>query len=120
MNDPQKNMRELETLRDELDDACARIAHQIDMAKARSIEGDYSDPVWFQRTVHALRMKRKLYNRTLQEISFLKKDQRRKYNSSTERFFVSVAKRRLDRELFTEIMDEANDMADLAKSGNST
>jgi hypothetical protein len=36
------------------------IQQQISEAKARAFQGDYSDPDWFQRANHSLRMKKRL------------------------------------------------------------
>ncbi len=113
----ETQLRELEAARDRLEDECSGIAHQIDMAKARAVDGEYSDPVWYRKAQHALRMKRKEYNATLRLVAELKRAQRRVEHNSNERWFVKVAKRRLDEEVFASIWEEASGLAGAARCG---
>lgn len=89
----------------------ASLKSQIDTAKAKAATcGDYSDREWFNRINYALRMTGKEHQQVIREIGERNKLVRREQGSRVEKKFIEVARRRLDGELFSSIMEEARDV----------
>lgn len=86
----------------------AEVKTQIDFAKSEAAEnGNYSDPDWFNRARHAVRMKGREHQLIQAELGKRKKDERRAFNAKAERCFIDAARRRLEPELFADLWAEA-------------
>jgi hypothetical protein len=95
---------------DDLLENIAGIKAQLEAAKGKAVaNGEYSDPDWFSRAQFALRMKGREHQMILTEIAARRKEEKRKANDTVERRFIDVARRRLDPELFGELMREAQE-----------
>ena len=93
----------------------ARLKMQIDGAKAHCAQtGDYSDADWYNRANYALRMVAKEHQQCIREIGERNKRTKLENAARFERLFVEIARRRLHRELFQEIFNEAQQERDEA------
>lgn len=111
-------MKDLSKLpREQLDSALAALAEQMAGIKAQldeakghaAVEGDYSDREWFNSARNALRIKGQLHQQVAQEIGRRNRLEKAQRANAREVHFVRIARRRLDPDLFREIMDEAKD-----------
>lgn len=106
----QSTDEELQARLDEVSEELASIRLQVDTAKSRArAQGEYSDPDWFHRAQFALRMKGQEHQRIQRELSRRKKRAREHADNSIGECFIRAAKRRLDEEVFTDIMAEAKE-----------
>lgn len=97
-----------------------QIKNQIEQAKLDAkLNGNYSDPDWFQRANHAARMLGREHQMLLLELAKRKKSTRRQFNTRLERAFMDTARLRLDPDLFRSILDEAYEIADTSTNGES-
>lgn len=88
----------------------AQIKSQLATAKGHAAStGDYADAGWFQRANHALRMKQIDLQQVMAERGQRKREATQARDESFGQRFIAVAKRRLDRDLFLSLVDEAND-----------
>lgn len=84
----------------------ASIRYQLEKAKSTvALDGEYSDPEWFRKATYALRMK----SAQVQAISVEMGRRKRMLQSTTETWFVRIARDILEDDLFQEIMDEAKE-----------
>lgn len=105
----QPPREELEAQREDLEFQIAAIKGQIEAAHARVYsEGTYADPDWYRRARFALRMKGAQHQHVLRELGRASKAVRVAHNSSRERQFVKVAKRRLAQETYESIWAEVD------------
>jgi hypothetical protein len=92
----------------------AEISAQLDAATAvLHATGEYADPTWFARARAAKRFIGAEHQRLLRHASELKK----RLERSAAPLFVEIARQRLDKELFSDILRDATaQAAALAKS----
>ena len=89
----------------ELEGEMDHIRSQIASAKARVAEtGEYSDRGWFIRANDALRHK----GREAQRIQWLIGKAKKKLSSTFEQQFIAAARRRLQPDVFAELINEAH------------
>lgn len=90
----------------------ANIKTQLRAAKSdAAATGEYSDRQWFISANHALQMKGREHQMVIQELGARRKEERRAHNTSKTEAFVRAARRRLDPELFADLMREADEQA---------
>lgn len=100
----------LDEQNDLLMEKLAHLKSQIEGAKANAAAtGDYSDRDWYNRANLAYRMVAKEHQTCLREIGERNRARRRANGDSVDRRFISIARHRLDPDLFKSIMDEAMD-----------
>lgn len=88
----------------------ASIRTALDTAKSNAIvDKQYSDKDWFNRTKFALRMTGIEHQAITRELGKRSKEDRQRRNDSMERRFMQVAKRRLNHELFMDMVAEAEE-----------
>lgn len=98
----------LDEQNDILMEKIAHLKSQVNGAKADAASGNgYSDNDWFNRASHALRMTQIEHQKCLREIGDRNKAARHARGQTAANRFVDVARRLLDRETFSQIMDEA-------------
>ncbi len=88
----------------EMDDLKLKLETAEGIARASK---EYSDPVWYAKTKYNLRMKGREHQYLMVEIAQRKKAERAKPENSINWAFVKVSARRLEKDLFDEIMNEA-------------
>lgn len=99
----------LQQQNDALLDKIAGLKIQIDTASGKAASnGDYSDTEWYHRAKYALRMTQKEHQQVLREIGEQNRNQRASNGSHYETQFIAVCRRRLDPELFADILREVN------------
>lgn len=100
-------------LRQQLEALLDKIAHlkmQIDGAKAEAAAtGNYSDRDWYNRANHALRMAQKEHQQVQLEIGEQNRAKKREGAAAWEKAFIDAARRRLEPELFMELVAEARE-----------
>jgi len=94
---------DLLVLKDELDGEITAIRIQIEGAKVKAADGEYSDRTWWFKANAALKIK----GRQSQQIQNTLGRLRREKNRELEKCFVDVARTQLSQAQFEEIMDEA-------------
>lgn len=100
---------ELMTLRNEIQYKADAIKSQIEKAKRAE---ELSDPDWFQRAGEALRAASRQVQTLNTRMAIVRNEEKQKNikrASSVHEAFIEVARRRLDDELFWEIMHEAEE-----------
>ena len=108
MNFENMTTAELERLLRETTERLASIKTQLDFAKSdAAAAGDYSDRDWLNRARHAVRMSGLEHQLLMQELGKRRKAERRARNDALQNRFMEVARRRLDKGLFRELVAEA-------------
>lgn len=94
----------------------AEIKTQLDFAKSDAVEnGNYSNPDWFNRARHAVRMKGREHQLIQTELGRRKKGERRAFNTNMERYFIDAARRELEPHMFSRLWAEATANAERAR-----
>jgi len=110
MNLEEKSIELLQQELDQLQLDENKIKVQIEYAKQiANSQGIYSDAGWYSRAMYSLREKQRQIQKHLQEIAGRKKAFRRMINNSFERKFLQVCKKRLDKELYFDILRQVED-----------
>lgn len=100
----------LQQLRTDMELNLAKIRGQLEAAEAAvHISGEYADPDWYRRAKGALRFKGIEHQNILRELGARKRTELDDRQNSQGQAFIRAAKRRLDRALFLELLQEAND-----------
>jgi hypothetical protein len=104
----------METLRR----AIIEIESQLDAARAQVKQGgEYADPDWYHRATYAVKTKKQMYQRLQDELGVIKRKEKGTKGRVLGNCFIDVARRRLDEEVFSSILVEAQNEAD-ACNGN--
>ena len=104
MNDNIANMQdELKELQDTADS----IRFQLEMAKVRRKQGTPYNQEWFVKAEGKLRTVRRHVQDLQKQIGEARRVQRLAEAKNLEHKFLAVAKRRLDQELYEELVEEA-------------
>lgn len=101
---------ELQAEIEELTEAIAHIKGQLDRAAAELAEtGVYADRKWYVSAKYALRMKGAKHQRLLRYTADRKRQERKTKSQRFEQCFLASCRRRLNPELFAELMQEARE-----------
>ena len=91
----------------------AGIRSALDHAKGHYIAtGEYADPQWFAKASSAARLQGVLKNTIQGRISVLKRQERLRSTRVVAEYFVDIARHRLDKDLFWEMLNDAKKMRD--------
>lgn len=94
-------------LKIELDANIAQVTTQIDEARARAAaEGEYADRDWYHRASYA----KKRLGRLSQTLQLKIRELKGRREHDVTRYFVDAARRRLQPDVFHDLMTEALDM----------
>lgn len=88
----------------------ADIKGQIAAAKAQSINGNYSDPVWFAKANSALRYKQARHQELLRVLAAKRREKNAYKARAFEAAFITAARHVLDKETFASVWAAAMTM----------
>lgn len=109
------SLSKLEDQIEVLEDALDKIDGQLDGAKAdRIVTGNYRSAEWWARAKFARRSKSRRLQRLQAKAGHVRREQRQRQGKILASNFIDAARRRLDQDLFSEIMDEATDELEAA------
>lgn len=107
----------------EIEKDLGEIRLQIDTAKAKAINGDYSDPVWFAN-VHGAKKVQGLLSQMCQQrlrvLKELKKELEETQSQDRLRWFVEIASQELPEKTFKTLLRKAENAAKKAEEEKST
>jgi len=94
-------------------DEITKIRSRLEEAKANMRNGVYEDPDWFRRATYTLRAKGNDHQWLQRELGKRNREAKWKRANSIERFFLELARQRLDPVTFSDLLDEAIALTDI-------
>lgn len=106
-------LRDLEEQIAEIEEVIAAIRAKLEKARAEvHLSGEYADPDWYRRAKAALRFKGIEHQRLLREAAALRRQEKRHRAKEFGEAFIDAARRRLDPEVFSDLLDEAREVSE--------
>ena len=96
----------------EVDKDSAEISQQINIAKAKALGGEYSDPIWFQNAIGAKKCQGMLSQMIQNRISMLNKENKEIQNNKNENMlkrFMEIASQELPEKTFLKLLNKTEE-----------